>query len=174
MDTNPSGPAMFGRAQSIAVDELGNFYVADTSGNRILRIDASGNAANIAGTGKKGYSGDGGPAVSAELSSPRGVAVDSSGTVYFADSTNNVVRKIDSSGIITTIAGNGGKGDWGDGGPATSASLSAPTGLAIDSEGDLIVLDSGNARLRMVAADETIVTVGIVPRDPSIGAPTTP
>jgi sugar lactone lactonase YvrE len=171
---NASGPAMSGRTQSIAVDRSGNFYLADTSGNRILKIDASGRTANIAGTGSRGYSGDGGPAVSAELSSPRGVAVDSSGTVYIADSRNNVVRKVDAAGIITTVAGNGGKGYWGDGGPATSAALSAPTSLAIDGEGDLIVFDSGNGRLRMVAADETIVTVAVVPRDPPIGEPTSP
>jgi len=165
---------MSGRAQEIAVDQSGNVYLADTSGNRILRIDASGRTEDIAGTGERGYSGDGGPAVSAELSSPRGVAVDSSGTIYIADSRNNVVRKVDAAGIITTIAGNGGKGDWGDGGPATSASLSAPTGLAIDGEGDLIVFDSGNGRLRMVAADATIATVAVVPSDPSIGEPTSP
>jgi len=169
-----SGPAMSGRAQGIAVDQSGNVYLADTSGNRILRIDASGRTKDIAGTGERGYSGDGGPAVSAELSSPRGVAVDSSGTVYIADSRNNVVRKVDAAGIITTIAGNGGKGDEGDGGPAMSASLSAPTSLAIDGEGDLIVFDSGNGRLRVVAADETIATVAVVPGDSSIGEPTSP
>ena len=162
------------RTQSIAVDRSGNVYLADASGNRILRIDTSGRTADIAGTGTRGYSGDGGPAVLAELSSPRGVAVDPSGTVYIADSKNNVVRKVDAAGIITTVAGNGGEGGWGDGGPATSAALSEPTGLAIDSEGDLIVFDSGNGRLRMVASDETIVTVAVVPGDPSIGEPTSP
>jgi sugar lactone lactonase YvrE len=158
---NATPPAMV-LPQSIAFDQAGNLYVADTPRNRILRIDASGRTTTCAGTGRKGYSGDGGPAVSAELSTPCAVAVDSSGSVYFADSSNNVVRKIDSSGTISTIAGSGGKGDWGDGGPATSASLSAPTGLAFDRDGNLIILDSGNGRLRMIASDGTMKAVAAV------------
>jgi len=157
--------------RSIAVDRSRSVYVADTSGNRILRVDASGKTTTIAGTGTRGYSGDGGPAISAELSSPGGVAVDSAGVVYIADSSNNVVRKIDAAGIISTVAGNGGKGHWGDGGPATSAPLSSPTGLAIDPAGNLIILESGNGRLRMVTADGTIKTVTAVDIFPWTGVP---
>ena len=166
-----SYPGMPSPSQSIAVDQSGNIYVADAASNRILRIDASGQETITAGTGRKGYSGDGGSAVSAELSSPCGVAVDHSGTVYIADTSNNRVRKVDSAGIISTVAGNGKKGDLGDGGPATSAEFSAPTGLAIDRDGNLIIFDSGNSRLRVVAADGTITTVAALRIELSNGVP---
>lgn len=159
------------RPQSMAVDRVGNYLFADTRGNRILRVDASGRTTIFAGTGSRGFSGDGGPAVSAALSSPCAVAVDSSGIVYVADSSNNVVRKIDAAGIISTVAGNGGQGAWGDGGPATSAQLSEPTSLAFDRNGDLLIFDSGNARLRMIASNGTITTVAAVRVDPPPGVP---
>jgi len=126
----PSGTAIAAQPQSFAVDQSGSLYVAEAATNRILKIDALGATKTIAGTGERGYSGDGGPATSAELSSPLGVAVDSAGNVYIADSSNNVVRKIDPAGIISTVAGSGARGDWGDGGPALSAAFSTPAGLA--------------------------------------------
>ncbi len=167
----PSEPAMLARSQSIAVDQSGNIYVADAAGNRIQRIDVSGKTTIIAGTGKKGYAGDGGPAVSAQLSSPCGVAVDPSGNLYVADSSNNRVRKIDTAGIISTVAGNGRNGEWGDGGPATSAQLSIPTGLTIDRDGNLFVFDSGQGRLRRVGVDGTIATVVTLRIDSADGMP---
>jgi sugar lactone lactonase YvrE len=160
------------RPQGIAVDQSGNILIADTPGNQILRIDASGKMTIFAGRGTRGFSGDGGPAVSAELSSPSAVAVDSSGAVFVADSANNVVRKIDAAGIISTFAGNGRNDDWGDGGPATSASLSAPTGLVFDRNGSLVILDSGHGRLRMVDSTGTITAVAAVGRGSSSGMPT--
>ena len=150
------------RPQGIAIDQSGNFLIADGPGNRIVRVDASGKTSTIAGTGARGFSGDGGPAVLAELSSPCAVAVDSSGAVFVADSSNNVVRKIDAAGIISTVAGNGKTADWGDGGPATSASLSAPAGLVFDRDGHLVIFDSGNGRLRMIDSTGTIRAVASV------------
>src|SRR5208283_1913427 len=166
-----SDATMLARSQSIAVDCAGNVYLADSSGNRIQRIDAAGTTTTVAGNGNKGYAGDGGPAATAQLSSPCAVAVDSSGNIYVADSSNNRVRKIDAAGIISTIAGDGKKGYGGDCGPATSAQLSAPTGLAIDGKGNLYIFDSGNGRLRRVAVEGTITTIVGVRVDSPNGTP---
>ena len=119
----------------VAVDSAGNVYIADTWNQRIRKIDSTGTITTIAGTGEFGFSGDGGPAVEAELYSPYGVAVDGAGNLYIADASNNGIRKVDSTGTITTIAGTGELGFSGDGGPAVEAELRNPYGVAVDSAG---------------------------------------
>ena len=124
----------------------------DAANNVIREVNASsGDISTVAGNGTIGYSGDGGPATSAELSDPSGVAVDASGDLFIADSANNVVREVNaSSGDISTVAGDGTPGYFGDGGTATSAELNDPSGLAVDSGGDLFIADSANNVIRRV------------------------
>jgi sugar lactone lactonase YvrE len=144
---------------SVAVDSMGNLYIADTSNHRIRKVDTSGTITNVAGNGTEGYSGDGGLATSAELSGLCSVAVDSAGNIYIADCGNNRIRKVDISGVITTVAGNGTEGYSGDGGPAASAELSGPVGVAVDSAGNLYIADEGNNCIRQVETSGAITTV---------------
>ena len=143
----------------VAVDSNDNVYIADRSNHVIRKIDTDHMISTIAGNGSLGYSGDGGLATSAQLNNPWGVAVDSSGNIYIADSDNNVVRKVDPDGNISTFAGNGTEGSGGDGGPAASAQLGHPTGLAIDSKGNLYIANVYNAMVRKVDPDGNISTV---------------
>ncbi len=144
----------------VALDAVGNLYIADTSNNRIRKISVSGVITTVAGNGNCCYSGDGGAATSAYLNNPYGVAVDSAGNVYIADTNNNRIRKVNTSGIISTVAGTGAYGYSGDGGAATSAQLSNPQGVAVDSAGNIYIADFGNQRVRMVAVSTgNIVTV---------------
>ena len=133
---------------SLAVDS-GNIYISDNINNRIRKIDSSGIITTIAGNGFSGYSGDGFAATTAELSQPLGIAVNS-GNLYIADYDNGVIRKIDSSGIITTVAGTGVYGYSGDGGLATNAKLFWPYDIAVDSSGNLYIADSLNHLIRKV------------------------
>lgn len=126
----------------LAVDKAGNVYFADNGNQRIVKVDTAGIFTTVAGNGNKGYTGDGDPATSAELAAPTDVAFDRAGNMYIADSLNFVVRKVDSSGTISTFAGNGeccGYGDTGDGGPATRADMASPTSLAVDSAGNVYI-----------------------------------
>jgi cysteine-rich repeat protein len=143
----------------VAVDHDGNTYIADSDNNVIRRIDVSGFTTTIAGTGTPGWTGDGGVATSAELNGPRGVAVDGLGDVYVADTQNQVIRLIDPNGIITTVAGNGTLTFAGDVGPATSASLAQPSGVAVDGLGNLYIADATNNRVRRVDTRGVITTV---------------
>jgi len=150
----------------IVVDGSGNLYFADGGNNRIRKITAAdGKISTIAGNGSAAYSGDGGPAIAASLNFPYGVALDKDGNIYFADFSNNRVRKITiASGLISTIAGNGTGTFNGDDKPATEASLSSPLNVAFDKDGNLIITDNLNYRIRRVSATDgkisTIVGTG--------------
>jgi uncharacterized protein (TIGR03437 family) len=148
-DNGPATSAELSVATSVAVDSAGSLYIADSLNNCIRKV-SNGVITTVAGTGASGFSGDNGPATSAELFGPNSVAVDSAGNLYIADLLNNRVRKV-SNGVITTVAGTGGFGSNGDNGPATSAELYYPASVATDSAGNLYIADSGNSRIRKVS-----------------------
>lgn len=150
-DGGPATLAEFNVVQAVAVDSLGNFYIGDVGNNRVRKVDIStGNIFTAAGNGTAGFGGDGGSALLAELNFPDGVAVDSLGNFYIADTSNSRIRKV-SGGIINTIAGNGTAGFSGDGGPAISAELDFPSGVAVDSLGNVYIADTSNNRIRIVS-----------------------
>ena len=142
----------------LVIDNAGNILIAGGS-NRIRKIDANGIITTIAGTGTFGYSGDGGPATSAEFSFPTALAIDATGNIFIADRNNNCIRKITTDGIITTVAGNGTAGFSGDGGTATAAQLSLPLGVAVDAAGNIFISDAANNRIRKMATNGIITTV---------------
>ena len=113
----------------------GNFYVADTGNNRVRKVQPGGNIYTYAGNGNASYFGDGGPATRATVNQPEGIALDAAGNLYIADTLDNAVRKVTPAGNITTVAGNGLTGFAGDGGPATTAQLNRPRGVAVDATG---------------------------------------
>ena len=143
----------------VAVDSSGNIYIADTDNHRIRKVTPGGTITTVAGNGVQGYSGDGGPATSADLNYPNGVAVDGSGNLYIADTNNVRVRKVTAGGIITTVAGNGAQGFAGDNGAATSAELSSQSRVAVDSFGNVYIADIDNSRIRKVSSSGVITTV---------------
>jgi hypothetical protein len=154
--------------QNVAVNAQGDVFIADTYNNRVVEVTPQGQVIAVAGDGVAGYSGDGGLGAFAELNEPTGLAVDAQGNLYIADSANNVIRRVDAkTGIITTVAGdyaadkaNGGLGGFsGDGGPATSAQLNDPQGVAVDGAGDLFIADTFNNAIREVTPAGTISTV---------------
>jgi hypothetical protein len=152
--------AQLNNATGVKVDASGNVYIADQACATVTKITAStGVITTIAGNGTNGYSGDGGAATSAKLNNPSDVAIDSAGNIYIADYSNNRVRKVNTSGVISTYAGTGGWGYAGDGGQATSAELANPSGLALDSSGNLYIADFENKRIRKVATGGIITTV---------------
>jgi uncharacterized protein (TIGR03437 family) len=146
-------------AAGVAVDGQGNFYFADSSFYRIRKVNAAGIISTIAGNGTKGYSGDGGPALNAQIDVVVGVAADNAGNVYIADSNNNRIRKVDSSGVITTVAGTGTAGYSGDGGQAVNAQVSNPCAVAVDGAGNLYICDTANFTIRKVDTAGIITTV---------------
>ena len=156
----------------VARDQSGNIYVATSDDSRVYKIDTTGTITVFAGTGTYGYSGDGGPATSAQLDGPYGVAVDASGNVFIADTYNGLIRRVDATThVITTVAGNfsgtlcASPGDAiGDGCPATSATLSYPYGVAVDGSGNIFIADTSNTVVREVfAATGVIQTVAGTP-----------
>lgn len=146
---------------SEVVDAAGNLYLADSSNNRVRRVDAAtGLISTVAGNGSPGMVGDGGLAVNAMISNPAGLALDGAGNLYIADSGNNAIRRVDAvTGLITTIAGTlGQQGSTGDGGAATAAKLTFPYGIAFDAARDLYIADTGNNRVRRVDATTGVIT----------------
>ena len=144
---------------SVAVDSSGNVYIDERADGRIRKIDSKGNISTIVGNGKLGFGGDGGSGASAQFYLPMGVAVDTSGNVYIADTQNCRVRKLASGGTVGTIAGNGGFSYSGDNGPATKAQLNAPEAVAVDSAGNFYIADTANHVVRKVAANGVISTL---------------
>ena len=158
-DGGPAPDALLSFPRGIAVDAAGNVYVADTNNHRVRAINAeTGRIQTLAGTGQRGFGGDGGLASGAMLRQPSGVAVDSAGNVYVADTANNRVRKIDvQTGLIETLAGTGEHGHGGDGGPASAALLGQPSGVAVDSAGNVYVADTANNRVRKIDAQTGLI-----------------
>ena len=148
-DSGPATGALLSGPNGVAVDSAGNLYIADTGNSRIRKV-SNGVIATVAGNAGYGFFGDNGPATSALLYGPFGVAVDSAGNLYIADTYDNCIRTV-SNGVIATVAGNGTPGFSGDNGPATSAELHSPWGVAVDSAGNLYIADSGNSRIRKVS-----------------------
>jgi len=146
--------------EDVVFDAAGNLYVSEFSGNVVDRIDGAGSLTVFAGTGTAGFSGSGGPAIDTELNAPTGLLSQAGGDLMIADHHNHCIRSIDSSGIITTVAGTCTKhGSQGDGGPATGAKLNDPIGIDEDAAGNLYIADEQNALVRRVGTNGIITTV---------------
>lgn len=159
-DGGPATQAALNTPVGVSVDNAGNLYIADRDNQRVRKVDATtGIIVTFAGNGEKGFSGDGGPATSASLNEPEGLAIDSFGTVYIADERNKRVREVDPvTGTISTVAGNGTPGSSGDGGLAREAQLLSPSAVAVDLSGDLYIADYNRVR-KVTAATGIITTV---------------
>ncbi len=151
-DGGAAAMAALNQPFDVAYDAQGNLFLSDTGNHRIRRIDArTGTITTVAGTGKKGFAGDGGPATRALLDEPYGLALDEQGNLYFADRLNRRVRRVDAaSGRISSVAGDGSKTFSGDGGPAVAAGLVEPNGVALDGKGRLYIADVADNRIRVV------------------------
>ncbi len=142
---------------SVTVDKAGNVYIADGLNYRIRKVTTSGIISTYAGNGVNGYTGDGGPAIAAEFANPCAITFDTKGNIYFS-TFNNTVRKVNTSGIISTLAGNGSQGFSGDGGQATNAEFHIPYGLKLDTLGNVYIADESNNRIRIVSTSGIINT----------------
>jgi streptogramin lyase len=151
-DGGPANSALLNLPTGLGIDSAGDIFVADSGNNRIRRIDAiSGVITTVAGNGAAVFAGDGGPATSASLNEPTGVAVDADGNLYIADTGNSRIRRVDAiSGNVTTVAGTGATGFNGDGIAATTATLSTPANVILNTSGNLVFTDLGNFRVRMI------------------------
>lgn len=158
-DGGPATSAAFNLPRFGTFDKAGNMYITDGFAHRIRKVNKEGAINTVVGNGIAGFSGDGGPAKSAGVSYPLGIVFDAAGNMLFSDQGNNRIRKVDTHGIITTIAGNGDYAFVGDGGPATAASLAGPFGLALDKAGNLYICDQGNQRVRKIDTHGIITTV---------------
>jgi sugar lactone lactonase YvrE len=156
------GPALeaeLGWVYDLVVDPVGNVYFTDYDNHCLWRVDTTGIIRIIAGTGTPGYSGDGGPATEARVGNPNGIALDSAGNIYVTQSVAGVVRRIDTNGVITTIAGTGRHGYSGDGGLATEARLTATEHVEVDDSGNVYIEDTGNQCIRVIDSEGIIRTV---------------
>ena len=160
-DGGPATRASLSGPGGVLVDAAGNILVVDNAAHRVRRVNPSGQITTIAGTGTAGFSGDGGPATNAELNGPTRIAADAAGNLYVSDSDNNRIRRISSSGVITTVAGDGAPASGGDGGSALAASL-VPRGIAVDPAGRLYIADIGDdddpPRIRRVDTSSGTIT----------------
>jgi sugar lactone lactonase YvrE len=156
----PATSAALNFPAGLALDGSGNLFIADTYNNRIRKVTPDGMISTVAGVGEEGFSGDGGPAISAHLAYPYGLAVDGAGNLYIADTGNNRIRKVtccvDGAPVINTVAGNGTYGSGGEYGPATSAQLGSPHSVAVDSAGNLFIADLPLHLVRKVTPDGII------------------
>jgi sugar lactone lactonase YvrE len=157
-DGGPAVSAVLANPTSVAVDKSGYVYIADSYNNRVRKV-ANGTITTIAGTSAAGFSGDGGPATNALFNFPSSVAIDTAGDLFIVDQYNGRIRMISSSGIISTVAGNGNFGFGGDGGPAINAQFEYPEGIAVDHAGNLYIADTNNHRIRKVSPGGTITTL---------------
>jgi sugar lactone lactonase YvrE len=168
-DGGPAARARLNTPDGIAFDPAGNLYIADTLNQRIRRVSRAGTIVTVAGsgllstvghnTGGFGFSGDGGPAVDAQLSIPEGVATDTHGNLYIADTGNDRIRKVDAKGIIRTVAGTGNNPYFGDGGPAVRANLYAPVGIAIGPDGGVYIAERYQQTVRMITPRGVMVAI---------------
>jgi len=153
-------PAQIGTTQggSVAIDAAGNVYIAEAY--RVRKITTTGIIYTAAGTGVAGHSGDGGPATAAQLESVQGIAIDAAGNLYISEYYSHVIRKVNTSGIITTIAGVAYSGGWSpDGTPAVSANLNSPWGMAFDAAGNMYFAEFGNHMVRKISVSGILTTV---------------
>ncbi len=159
-DNDPATAAELYYPQGVAIDAVGDIFIADTDDDRIEEINHStGLITTVAGNGTAGYRGDNGPATAAGLSGPEGVAVDAAGDIFIADFSNNRIREVNhATGVITTVAGNGTAGYSGDNGPATAAGLKYPSDVAVDAAGDLFIADTYDNRIREVNHSTGVIT----------------
>jgi sugar lactone lactonase YvrE len=158
-DGGPATAAVLSGPSAALSDGAGNLYVSDSGHNRVRRVDAvTGTITTIAGSGTGGLDGDGGPATEASLRFPQGLAIHPDGSLYIADTQNHVVRKVQPNGFISTFAGTGTRGYSGDNLAANVSALSQPFGLAIDAQGNVYISDTGNHRIRKVAAGTQLMT----------------
>jgi YD repeat-containing protein len=158
-DGGPATEAQLASPSGVALGPDGFMYIADTDNHRIRRVGPDGTIVTVAGNGTPGFGGDNGPAARVQLHTPAGVAVSPSGRLYIADAGNHRIRQVTTAGIITTLAGDGTPGFGGDGGPATEAQLSFPSGVALGLDGALYLADLFNNRIRRVGLNGTISTV---------------
>ncbi len=163
-DGGPATAAYLNQPADIAFDGSGNLFFSDNGNKRIRKIDVAGIISTVVGTGAPGYSGDGGAATAATINDPRGITIDASGNLYIAEASNHVIRKVNTSGIISTVAGNHTSGISGDGGAATAAQLNNPHDVAFDASGNMYIADRNNHRVRKVN------TTGIISAYAGVGA----
>jgi len=157
-DGIPAINAPVGSVSGVTADKAGNVYFSDINSDKVFRVSTNGIITTYAGSGTAGYGGDGGPATSAALNNPRGLAFDAQGNLLICDGANNRIRKVNTSAMISTIAGNGTGGFAGDGGPAIAASIGGNTRIALDSQGNIYISDPANSRVRRITPDGMIHT----------------
>lgn len=158
-DNGPATQALLNAPRGLGIDPQGNLYIADTRNQRIRKVTPDGLITTLAGTGKMGFSGDGGPALQAQLRNPMDVAVDAQGNIFIADTHNFRIRKVTPDGLITTICGTGKTGFNGEVVPALQALLGEPQGIALDSRGNLYIADSINFRIRRLSPEGLLTTI---------------
>lgn len=158
-DGGPATAASIFNPYGVAADHVGNVYIVDTKNHCIRKVNSAGTISTIAGDGTAGYSGDGGPAIAAHLYLPTKIILDGAGNILFVDNSNFRIRKISTSGIISTIVGTGVAGNTGDGGPATAAQINGSPGLAVDAAGNIYFSDVTKNTIRKINTSGIVSTI---------------